>query len=168
MVDASIGESVRFSCAATAYPTPSVIWYNKGKPITDFSNYLETSQTLIILYALPEDSGQYSCHVTNGHGDIWRNYSLSVGKNAVSDINSFAEYSSDEESILANYELEPRNNSMETPPYFTSPQKMSRTSLTKTIGGYVRLRCPSGGHPEPEIKWSKNGHVLDSENLGYK
>jgi Immunoglobulin domain len=69
------GEKAQFSCEAKALPgNVTVKWYREGVPVKEVSS-LETRVTvrrdgsLIVNPVSADDSGQYTCEVTNGIGE---------------------------------------------------------------------------------------------------
>ncbi|KAG8447614.1 hypothetical protein GDO86_014935 [Hymenochirus boettgeri] len=67
-------------CEALGFPIPSVIWLKNGEPFKDSHNLrlLPGGHGLQILNAQEEDSGQYTCVVTNDIGEAVRNYEVKV------------------------------------------------------------------------------------------
>ncbi|KAM8933893.1 hemicentin-2 [Pelodytes ibericus] len=67
-------------CEALGFPVPTVTWLKNGKPFQDSSNLriLPGGHGLQILNAQEEDSGQYTCVVTNEVGEAIRNYEVKV------------------------------------------------------------------------------------------
>jgi hypothetical protein len=69
------GEKVQFSCEAKAMPgNVTVRWFREGSPVREVAS-LETRVTirkdgsLIVNPVSADDSGQYTCEVSNGIGD---------------------------------------------------------------------------------------------------
>ncbi|XP_041428394.1 hemicentin-2 isoform X1 [Xenopus laevis] len=67
-------------CEALGFPIPSVTWLKNGEPFKDSDNLrlLPGGHGLQILNAQEEDSGQYTCVVTNEVGEAIRNYEVKV------------------------------------------------------------------------------------------
>ncbi|XP_029645257.1 fibroblast growth factor receptor-like 1 [Octopus sinensis] len=77
-----VGSSIRFRCRASGNPRPEIQWLKDGQMWTsdNMGNYQDSRLrwTLKIDDLRQEDSGQYTCVVTNIHGTINYTYSLEV------------------------------------------------------------------------------------------
>ena len=77
------GNSARMVCAAGGYPPPTVAWYKNGKRFTkidkDDPHPISPHDFTIQIRALiPDDSGVYTCNVSNKLGYINKSYTLEV------------------------------------------------------------------------------------------
>ncbi|XP_013392958.1 fibroblast growth factor receptor-like 1 [Lingula anatina] len=75
-----VGSSVRFKCKASGKPRPTILWYKDSKELTeeDIGHAKKTRWTLKLRNLKKEDSGKYTCKVTNQVGMINYTYELDV------------------------------------------------------------------------------------------
>ncbi|KAK2166455.1 hypothetical protein LSH36_39g15019 [Paralvinella palmiformis] len=98
-----VGSSIRLSCDALGFPLPAIDWYKDGQKIdtavlddhmesgkwrfgssNNGGNSEDGSKADSDMWSLPlvslqeEDSGEYKCVVSNGHGEISHTYTLTV------------------------------------------------------------------------------------------
>jgi len=98
-----VGSSIRLSCDALGFPLPAIDWYKDGQKIdtavlddhmesgkwrfgssNNGGNSEDGSMGESDMWSLPlvslqeEDSGEYKCVVSNGHGEISHTYTLTV------------------------------------------------------------------------------------------
>ncbi|ELW47982.1 Fibroblast growth factor receptor 4 [Tupaia chinensis] len=48
-------------------------------------------------------------------------------------------------------------------PYWTHPQRMEKKLHAVPAGNTVKFRCPAAGHPQPTIRWLKDGQTFHGE-----
>ena len=64
---------VRFQCQVTEEPEPTLTWFYNDQPLTSGPRiqltFDKTTTTLTILNSTVQDSGEYTCKVTNTLGD---------------------------------------------------------------------------------------------------
>ncbi|XP_070539780.1 fibroblast growth factor receptor-like isoform X2 [Ptychodera flava] len=142
-ISATVGEDVRVKCPVKGSPRPSIAWLKDGKPIMNNNQYLPTRQGLRILNAKHTDNGTYTCTVSNEHGQIQGNFTLTV----------YDRGQADKFEII-----DPE------PPSFTATEKMS-PNISKTMGSSVRFRCNAHGSPTPDVKWLKNDEEIIAEKM---
>ncbi|XP_075553121.1 fibroblast growth factor receptor 4-like [Dermacentor variabilis] len=75
-----IGGSARLSCRATGVPEPRVAWFKNGQPLTFAASNRESGQryTLLLTDLALNDSGQYTCVVSNRLGSVQWTYTVEV------------------------------------------------------------------------------------------
>ncbi|KAM4662543.1 hemicentin-2 [Discoglossus pictus] len=75
-----INNPLSLICEAVGYPVPTITWLKDGKPFTESPNLrvLPGGLGLQILNVQEEDSGQYTCLVTNEVGEASKNYEVKV------------------------------------------------------------------------------------------
>ncbi|XP_063046418.1 fibroblast growth factor receptor-like 1a [Engraulis encrasicolus] len=75
-----VGSSVRLKCAANGNPRPVIMWLKDSKPLTseEVGEGRRKKWTLSLKNLTPEDSGKYTCHVSNGAGEINATYKVEV------------------------------------------------------------------------------------------
>ncbi|XP_069798458.1 hemicentin-1 [Narcine bancroftii] len=67
-------------CEASGIPLPSITWLKNGQPISRSNalRILSGGRILRLMHAAEEDSGMYSCVVTNAAGEEIKNFDLAV------------------------------------------------------------------------------------------
>ncbi|KAH9520400.1 hypothetical protein Btru_060674 [Bulinus truncatus] len=75
-----IGEKVILPCKAFGTPRPYHVWYRNNTLIRSHGDprFIVKPNSLEILHARREDSGRYSCHVSNQYGEKWLNLTLVI------------------------------------------------------------------------------------------
>ena len=74
------GETAQLKCHSTGYPDPHIQWFKDGQ---SYGQHKRTSVspsgwTLNLRYLNVDDSGRYSCRVTNTLGSINRTFTVKV------------------------------------------------------------------------------------------
>ncbi|XP_053523819.1 hemicentin-2 [Artibeus jamaicensis] len=79
-VTVTINNPISLICEALAFPSPTITWMKDGLPFeaSDNIQLLPGTHGLQILNAQKEDSGQYTCVVTNPLGEAVKNYHVEV------------------------------------------------------------------------------------------
>uniref|UniRef100_A0A913I9R6 Ig-like domain-containing protein n=1 Tax=Strongyloides stercoralis TaxID=6248 RepID=A0A913I9R6_STRER len=83
-IDANESEAIHFEARITPIndPTLKIEWFKDGKPLVNANRHQIVSEfgfvTLDILYAYPEDSGEYELKVTNAKGEASTKSKISV------------------------------------------------------------------------------------------
>ncbi|XP_012696772.2 LOW QUALITY PROTEIN: fibroblast growth factor receptor-like 1a [Clupea harengus] len=75
-----VGSSVRLKCAANGIPRPEIMWLKDSRPLTpeEVGEGRKKKWTLSLRNLTPEHSGRYTCHVSNGAGEINATYKVEV------------------------------------------------------------------------------------------
>lgn len=74
------GGSVRLSCRATGVPEPQVAWFKNGQRLTFATSNRENAQrfALTLTNLVRNDSGEYTCVVSNRLGSVQWTYTVEV------------------------------------------------------------------------------------------
>jgi len=77
---ATVGETARLECSASASPKPTLTWTRNGIPLYMTERHFLTadSQLLIIVKTNVDDSGIYTCKISNELGSISQSMSLTI------------------------------------------------------------------------------------------
>lgn len=74
-MEATIGETAKFTCKAQGQPKPQILWFKNDKEITKDDNRFsiqygdeEGEETLLIVDVLPEHDGTYTVEAKNTAG----------------------------------------------------------------------------------------------------
>lgn len=79
-----VGSSVRLKCTASGNPRPDIVWLKDSRPLPDDQGGAAGEEgrkkrwTLSLKNLRPEQSGKYTCHVSNRAGHINATYKLEV------------------------------------------------------------------------------------------
>ncbi|CAF96974.1 unnamed protein product, partial [Tetraodon nigroviridis] len=76
-----VGSSVRLKCTASGNPRPDIVWLKDNRPLPDETSGGEGGRkrwTLSLKNLTPEQSGRYTCHVSNRAGEINATYKVEV------------------------------------------------------------------------------------------
>nr|XP_054769474.1 hemicentin-1-like [Lytechinus pictus] len=75
-----IRNPVTLQCLAAGFPPPEVTWLKNGAPLDpeDIRYYVTPSNSLLIASTIREDSGIYTCNVTNTAGYQYKHMELTV------------------------------------------------------------------------------------------
>ncbi|KAF7228569.1 fibroblast growth factor receptor-like 1a isoform X2 [Nothobranchius furzeri] len=78
-----VGSSVRLKCTASGNPRPDIVWLKDNKPLDDEEGVAgeegkKKRWTLSLKNLMPENSGKYTCHVSNKAGEINATYKVEV------------------------------------------------------------------------------------------
>ncbi|KAM9396511.1 striated muscle preferentially expressed protein kinase isoform 1-T1 [Salvelinus alpinus] len=79
-----VGETSRFAVVVEGQPDPDILWYKDDTLLSESSHftfvYDDTECSLVVLNALPEDSGVYTCTAKNLAGQVSCKAELTVHK----------------------------------------------------------------------------------------
>ncbi|KAL7057852.1 hypothetical protein AAHC03_016477 [Spirometra sp. Aus1] len=158
-------------------PSLNVEWYKDGKPLKTgcrFSTTLDRGFAILdIHYCYAEDSGDYSCVVTNSAGSVQSNVvqlSCRAGVGIVTDsvlsedsISYLRNLDSMDNSTMASYDMryQEAEETPSAPSFEVSPQE-----TTAIEGSPVRLLVKAAGCPPPRVQWFINGDVLPTSGGG--
>ncbi|XP_030853395.1 hemicentin-1 isoform X1 [Strongylocentrotus purpuratus] len=75
-----IRNPVTLQCLAAGFPPPDVTWLKNGAPLNqeDVRYYITPSNSLLIASTMREDSGIYTCNVSNTAGSQYKHMELTV------------------------------------------------------------------------------------------
>lgn len=75
-----VGSSVRLKCVASGHPRPDILWMKDDQTLTrlEASEHRKKKWTLSLKNLKPEDSGKYTCRVSNRAGAINATYKVDV------------------------------------------------------------------------------------------
>lgn len=75
-----VGSSVRLKCVASGHPRPDIMWMKDDQALTrpEASEHRKKKWTLSLKNLRPEDSGKYTCRVSNRAGAINATYKVDV------------------------------------------------------------------------------------------
>uniref|UniRef100_A0A3Q3VSF8 Fibroblast growth factor receptor-like 1 n=1 Tax=Mola mola TaxID=94237 RepID=A0A3Q3VSF8_MOLML len=79
-----VGSSVRLKCTASGNPRPDIVWLKDSRPLVDEHSRAGGEEgkkkrwTLSLKNLTPEQSGKYTCHVSNRAGEINATYKVEV------------------------------------------------------------------------------------------
>uniref|UniRef100_A0A0N5C356 Ig-like domain-containing protein n=1 Tax=Strongyloides papillosus TaxID=174720 RepID=A0A0N5C356_STREA len=159
------GDFARFECQLAPINDPymKVEWYKNKQPVL-IGNRLRSTldcgyAALDLLYALPDDTGEYHCVATNKHGQAMISGHLACsGKRAIITDRQLPQgfnvknVTKDQDKLYFNEDGQqgPRENS---PPQFTiQPRTIQVTEFEP-----ARFECAVVGYPRPKVTWFVNG-----------
>lgn len=67
MLEADLGQSIRLLCRVSGFPVTKVEWSKDGRPVSSNRHSYHSDNSLVISQVSVEDSGSYTCTVSNGH-----------------------------------------------------------------------------------------------------
>lgn len=153
---AGIGDPLKLTAQISGNPSPKVTWFKDGHPL-DPDNRIKMLQdnnnfTLLIVEALPEDSGSYQIDAVNPSGSASQSFSIDVKGGT---------------SLPRQAAPEPDMPKQGSPPVF----EHGLTDIEVPEGCPVELACQVVGDPEPEIIWYCNGAIIKPSRyfqMGYQ
>ncbi|XP_069773520.1 papilin-like isoform X2 [Narcine bancroftii] len=77
-IQANPGEMVRLPCRVEALPHLHVEWHKNGRPVSSLRHSTHLDGSLMISKVQPQDSGLYTCHVSNEHDLYFHHIELKV------------------------------------------------------------------------------------------
>lgn len=80
MIARPVGSSVRLKCVASGHPRPDITWMKDDQALTglEAGEHRKKKWTLSLKNLRPEDSGKYTCRVSNRAGAINATYKVDV------------------------------------------------------------------------------------------
>lgn len=75
-----VGSSVRLKCTASGNPRPDLVWLKDDRPLTEreVGEGRQKKWTLSLRNLTPENSGRYTCRISNQAGEINATYKVEV------------------------------------------------------------------------------------------
>ncbi|VDP99155.1 unnamed protein product [Trichobilharzia regenti] len=78
-----LGAEIEFDCPAQGSPPPTITWYYKGAPLSQFNapakyTFDDNGSKLKIISATGKDLGEYQCLARNEAGNVSKIYELEV------------------------------------------------------------------------------------------
>lgn len=79
-IERPVGSSVRLKCMAGGNPRPEIVWLKDDRPLTEqeVGEGRQKTWTLTLRNLTPEQSGKYTCRVSNQAGEINATYYVEV------------------------------------------------------------------------------------------
>ncbi|XP_076877147.1 fibroblast growth factor receptor-like 1b isoform X2 [Brachyhypopomus gauderio] len=78
VLEQPVGSAVRLKCSASGFPTPLITWWKDHVQLSRSERGLRPQWTLALKNLQPQDSGRYTCRVSNVAGHINATYKLDV------------------------------------------------------------------------------------------
>ncbi|XP_034531668.1 fibroblast growth factor receptor-like 1 [Notolabrus celidotus] len=80
VIDRPVGSSVRLKCMASGNPRPNIVWLKDDRQLTEqeVGEGRQKKWTLSLRNLTPEQSGRYTCRVSNRAGEINATYKVDV------------------------------------------------------------------------------------------
>lgn len=166
------GEFARFECqlAPVNDPNLKVEWYMNGKPVTLGHRFLPIHDfgyvALALLYALPDDTGEYTAKAVNKYGTEITKASLVCApkKRVITDSQlpqgmSVAGITKLEDQLYWTQTIETDEQpKLKSCPTFTIPPRRIQVYENEP----ARFECAITGYPKPKITWYVNGRMAVS------
>lgn len=138
------GQLARFDARISGTKPLDVYWLKDGKKVLPDIRFKtleeDNTYTLLIIEALPEDSGVYECVAINGSGEARCDAECVVKAPASKQAPQKA----------------PSSPGAEQKPTLVEPLK----SQSVKEGQSVAFRCKISGRPSPQIQWTKGNNVI--------
>uniref|UniRef100_A0A8B9P0D1 Fibroblast growth factor receptor n=1 Tax=Apteryx owenii TaxID=8824 RepID=A0A8B9P0D1_APTOW len=144
----------------------SINWVRDGVQLAENNRTRITGEEVEVRDAVPEDSGLYACMTNSPSGSETTYFSVNV-----SDALPSAEDDDDEDdSSSEEKEADNTKPNQAVAPYWTYPEKMEKKLHAVPAAKTVKFKCPSGGTPNPTLRWLKNGKEFKPDHRigGYK
>uniref|UniRef100_A0A8C6YT23 receptor protein-tyrosine kinase n=1 Tax=Nothoprocta perdicaria TaxID=30464 RepID=A0A8C6YT23_NOTPE len=144
----------------------SINWVRDGLQLAENNRTRITGEEVEVRDAVPEDSGLYACMTNSPSGSETTYFSVNV-----SDALPSAEDDDDEDdSSSEEKEADNSKANQAVAPYWTYPEKMEKKLHAVPAAKTVKFKCPSGGTPNPTLRWLKNGKEFKPDHRigGYK
>ncbi|CAL1527375.1 unnamed protein product [Lymnaea stagnalis] len=152
-------EKLTLSCRAYGTPIPYRVWYKNDVPINIHENdrLKIKKNVLIINKAQREDSGNYSCHVSNQYGHDWINFTV-----LVLPLKEMDEHLKVETSTKY---LDGRNNADKEKLGWSDKMNFIKLKIGQATS-FIALECHAKGKPEPTLRWLRNGESFLENKTG--
>ncbi|OXB62738.1 hypothetical protein ASZ78_010805 [Callipepla squamata] len=162
----------------------SISWVRDGVQLPENNRTRITGEEVEVRDAVPEDSGLYACMTNSPSGSETTYFSVNVsggqegsvhgaqlGVSSLADALPSAEDDDDEDdSSSEEKEADSTKPNQAVAPYWTYPEKMEKKLHAVPAAKTVKFKCPSGGTPNPTLRWLKNGKEFKPDHRigGYK
>jgi len=142
--------TIRLKCKANGVRPLKYTWLKDGQkmPPRRMDPHLNTSLWYLKLKDLrPDDSGKYTCIVSNRCGSINHTYIIEVVAPT----------------------QDPKRISIPAPPRFTvREKKLAKDLVALPVGNTLKLDCSAQGYPRPTVRWYKDAALLQERKRGSK
>ncbi|KAH9520401.1 hypothetical protein Btru_060675, partial [Bulinus truncatus] len=155
-----IGEKVILPCKAFGTPRPYHVWYRNNTLIRSHGDprFILKPNSLEILNARREDSGRYSCHVSNQYGEQWLNLTLVIRNQTEMD-----QYLTNRDQVGIKTPRPVDKRPKDQKHIIRWGEKMQQIrSKQGTATSFIFLECVARGSPEPTITWYKDNKILNA------
>lgn len=145
-----LGDTVKLQCPIEGFPAPIIEWTKGGEKI-DFTweRYKMSRKVLKIRYVNADDTGVFGCKGINGFGSEYVRIELIIVDPA--------KYPSIPDSEGVSIDL--------APPVFTEATKKTPKTYRLAAGDSFKLDCEALGSPEPQVRWLRNGQIIQNNHL---
>ncbi|XP_061194656.1 fibroblast growth factor receptor 4-like isoform X3 [Saccostrea echinata] len=143
------GSKLRLRCKGPGYPKPFITWYKDGEKIKrkDIKRLRVKPNYLLIVKPREEDSGEYACHRQNQHGEVWKNYTLTVK----------TETKHEEPNVV--------DCKTPGPPQFRDKSQLNEW-IARPSQASAEFKCMVCGNPEPKVTWFAKGQGINASISG--
>ncbi|XP_025059238.1 fibroblast growth factor receptor 1 isoform X2 [Alligator sinensis] len=144
----------------------SINWVRNGVQLLESNRTRITGEEVEVRDAVPEDSGLYACMTNSPSGSETTYFSVNVSDA----LPSAEDDDDDDDSSSEEKEADNTKENHAVAPYWTYPEKMEKKLHAVPAAKTVKFRCPSGGTPNPTLRWLKNGKEFKPDHRigGYK
>ncbi|XP_019401633.1 PREDICTED: fibroblast growth factor receptor 1 isoform X4 [Crocodylus porosus] len=144
----------------------SINWVRNGVQLLESNRTRITGEEVEVRDAVPEDSGLYACMTNSPSGSETTYFSVNVSDA----LPSAEDDDDDDDSSSEEKEADNTKEYHAVAPYWTYPEKMEKKLHAVPAAKTVKFRCPSGGTPNPTLRWLKNGKEFKPDHRigGYK
>lgn len=151
-VEAREGDEIKLELFVVGEPQPDIRWYQNDIPITPNENRVflrnDDKYSLVIDSCSISNSGEYKAVLSNVHGEVQTKCRLNVFAKPVPAKSNVEP----DEPVLPYFKM--------VPPYFLELLK----DIKINVGQDVCFKCKIVGEPEPQVKWYKDGDLLEETN----
>lgn len=152
-------------------PTMRVEWFIDGKPLAASSRVTVTYRfgyiSLLLIGVIREDTGVYTCRVSNEAGYAESSATMSVGPRASIESTSQHPESLEQIQILEDYSRYQRTTSMEETirqaPAFLKPLR-DLSAMNEGAYAHLEAQVTPVGDPYMRIEWYKNGQSITASS----
>ena len=150
MIARPVGSSVRLKCVASGHPRPDIMWMKDDQALTGLeAGEHRKKWTLSLKNLRPEDSGKYTCRVSNRAGAINATYKVDVIRECQAWGGGGGEPAVPGASADA---LCPRAERTRSKPVLTGTHPVN---TTVDFGGTTSFQCKVRSDVKPVIQWLK-------------